>query len=76
MHPPSSVLAYLAHIRTFLIKLFLLIHITGGQLVRIPKILIIRYRNSSYDEPRNIFIEDGLVTFMTRYHKEYTISGE
>jgi hypothetical protein len=53
-----------------------LIHITGGQPARIPEILTVRHRNSSHDEPRNIFIEDGLVTFVTHYHKGYAISGE
>ena len=76
MHPPSSVLTYLAHVRTFLTKLFLLIHITGGQPARIPEILTVRYRNFFHDKPRNIFIEDGLVTFVTCYHKGYAISGE
>jgi superfamily II DNA or RNA helicase len=74
--PPSSVQTYLASVRTFLTKLLLLIHITGGQPARIPEILTVRHRNSSHDEPRNIFVEDGLVTFVTRYHKGYTISGE
>jgi hypothetical protein len=76
VHPPSLVLTYLAHIRTFLTKLFLLIHIIRGQLARIPEILTIRHHNSSHDESRNIFIKDGLVTFMTRYHKGYVISEE
>ena len=76
VHSPSSVLTYLAHVRTFLTKLFLLIHITGGQPARVPEILTVRHHNSSHNEPRNIFIEDGLVTFVTRYHKGYTISGE
>ena len=76
MHLPSSVLIYLAHVRTFLTKLFLLIYITEGQLARIPEILTVRYRNSSYNEPRNIFIEDRLVTFVTRYYKGYAISEE
>ena len=76
MHLPSSVLIYLAHVRTFLTKLFLLIYITEGQLARIPEILTVRYRNSFYDKPRNIFIKDRLVTFVTRYHKGYVISRE
>ena len=76
VHPPSPVLTYLAHVRTFLTKLFLLIHIAGGQPARVPEILTVRHRNSSHDEPRNIFIEDGLVAFVTRYHKGYTVSGE
>jgi hypothetical protein len=74
--PSSSVQTYLASVQTFLTKLLLLIHITGGQPARIPEILTVRHRNSSYDEPRNIFVEDGLVTFVTRYYKGYTISGE
>ena len=27
-------------------------------------------------EHRNIFIEDGLVVYVTRYHKGYTVSGD
>jgi hypothetical protein len=74
--PPSSIQTYLTSVRTFLTKLLLLIHITGGQPARIPEILTVRHHNSSYNKPRNIFVEDGLVTFVTRYHKKYTISGE
>jgi hypothetical protein len=76
VYSPSLVLIYLAHVRTFLIKLFLLIYITEGQLARISEILTIWHCNSSYDEPRNIFIKDGLVTFIIYYYKGYVISGE
>jgi DEAD/DEAH box helicase len=67
---------YLASVRTFLTKLLLLIHIAGGQPALMSELLTVRHRNSSHDEPRNVFVEDGLVALVTRYHKGYAISGE
>ncbi|KAL8685459.1 MAG: hypothetical protein Q9218_007746, partial [Villophora microphyllina] len=57
-------------------ELFLiLVHITGGQPARGPEIMSIRHRSSGLGEGRNVFIENGLVTTVTRYHKGYSLSG-
>ena len=53
----------------------MLMHITGGQPARGEEILSIRYRNTSNGGRRNIFVEDGLMLFVTEYHKGYAASG-
>lgn len=55
-------------------KLLVLMHICGGQPARGPEILSIRHRNTMSGEYRDIFIENGLIVFVTRYHKGYSIS--
>jgi len=50
-------------------------HICGGQLGRAPEILGIRWKNTEQGGIRNIFIEDGLVAFVTGYHKGYRSSN-
>jgi hypothetical protein len=56
-------------------NILILIHIIGGQPARGPKILSIRHSNTVKGEHRNIFIEDQLIIFITRYYKEYNING-
>jgi hypothetical protein len=34
-----------------------------------------RWKNTTYSGVRNIFIEEGLVTFVATYHKGYRSSG-
>jgi hypothetical protein len=38
--------------------------------------LSIRHSNTSEGGHRNVFIEDGLVVLVTKYHKGYALSGE
>ena len=57
-------------------KLLVLMHITGGQPARGTELLSIRHSNTETGGHRNIFIEDGLVVFVTRYHKGYAMSGD
>ena len=77
LHLPSpAILTYLHHVRSFLTKLLLLMHITGGQPARITELLTVQHRNTVHDVPRNIFIEHGLVSFVTRYHKGFSVSAE
>ena len=57
-------------------KLIALMHITGGQPARGPEILSVRHSNTAKGGHRNIFIEDGMVVFVTRYHKGYAVSGD
>ncbi|KAK5011066.1 hypothetical protein LTR28_005961 [Elasticomyces elasticus] len=51
-------------------------HITAGQPGRAPKILSVRHSNTVRGGHRKIFIEDGMVVFVTRYHKGYAVSGD
>jgi superfamily II DNA helicase RecQ len=72
----SEVEMYMAQVARFRENLLVLMHITGGQPARGPEILSIRHSNTVKGERRNIFIEDQLVVFVTRYHKGYSISGD
>jgi hypothetical protein len=51
-------------------------HITGGQLVRGPEIISVRHSNTVKGGHRNISIKNGIVAFVTRYHKGYNVSGD
>jgi hypothetical protein len=55
--------------------LLLLIHILGGQPARGTELLSLQLRNTIHGLRRNIFIENGLVGFVTFYHKGYSVSG-
>jgi len=57
-------------------KLLMLMHITDGQPARAPELLSVRHSNTIKGNHRNIFVEDGLIVFVTRYHKGYTISED
>jgi hypothetical protein len=72
----SEVKIYMTQIARFRENLLILMHIIGGQPARGPKILNIRHSNTVKGEYRNIFIEDQLIVFITRYHKKYNISGD
>ena len=60
--------SYLRRTDRFLELLLLAIHITGGQPARGTEITGLRHRNGLLQD-RNIFIMDGQVVFVTRYHK-------
>jgi hypothetical protein len=66
---------YLAKIDSFLERLLLLTHVTAGQPARGTEILSLRHCNTVNGHNRNIFIEDGLVSTVTAYHKGYNIVG-
>jgi superfamily II DNA helicase RecQ len=55
--------------------LLVLMHLTGGAPARGPEAMSIRYQNTEFGGLRNELIEHGLVSFMTTYHKGYSISG-
>jgi hypothetical protein len=72
----EAVERYMGCIVKFREKLAVLMHIAGGQLARGPKILSIWHSNTIKGGHRNIFIEDSIVVFVTRYHKGYNVSGD
>ncbi|KAL8686415.1 MAG: hypothetical protein Q9218_007122 [Villophora microphyllina] len=74
--PPKGVQTYLRTVAIFRAQLLLLMHITGGQPARITELLSVRHRNTAAGQQRNIYIENGMVVFVTRYHKGYSRSGE
>jgi RecQ family ATP-dependent DNA helicase len=67
---------YMDRVVEFREKLMVLMHVTGGQPARGPEIMSIRHSNTVKGGHRNIFIEDGMVVFVTRYHKGYSVSGD
>ena len=67
---------YMTHVMKFREKLLMLMHITSGQPGRGPEILSCRYRNTARGEHRNIFVEQGLMAYVTRYHKGYKMKGD
>ena len=67
--------AYQRQVERFQELLLILIHTSGGQSARALELLGIRWKNTEQGGIRNIFIEDGLVTFVTTYHKGYRNSG-
>lgn len=72
---PKAVQRYLHLTYSFLWRLLLLIHMTGGQPARATELILLRWRNSAHGDIRNIFIENGQVVFVTSYHKNYAQSS-
>lgn len=67
---------YISWVARFREQLFVAMHITGGQPARGSEILSLRCYNTWKGGHRNVFIEDGIVVFMTEYHKGYALSGD
>jgi hypothetical protein len=70
-----AVYYYLQRVDYFLERLLLLVHITAGQPGRATELLSLRYVNTVHGRHRNIFIENGLVSTVTAYHKGYSVSN-
>jgi superfamily II DNA/RNA helicase len=67
---------WLRQVEAFRAQLLVLMHMTGGQPARGPEILSVQHQNTPGGEHRNLFIEDGLVVFVTRYSKQYMLTGD
>jgi len=67
---------YMHRVMKYRKKLLMLIHVTGEQLARAPELLSVRHSNTIKGEHRNVFVEDGLMVFVTRYHKDYAVSED
>jgi hypothetical protein len=67
---------YMDRIVEFREKLAVLMHISSGQPARGPKLLSVQHTNTVQGGHRNVFIEDGMVVYLTRYHKGYNVSGD
>jgi hypothetical protein len=66
---------YLLLVDAFLERLLLLIHLTAGQPARGSEILSLRHVNTVNGHHRNVFIEGGMVSTVTTYHKGYSTTG-
>jgi hypothetical protein len=71
----AAVHHYLQQVDRFLERLLLLVHITAGQPGRATELLSLRYVNTVHGRHRNIFIENGMVSTVTAYHKGYSVSN-
>jgi hypothetical protein len=56
-------------------KLVALMHMTGRQPAQTTKILSVQHSNTVKGGHRNIFVEDSMVVFVTRYYKGYVTSS-
>src|ERR1700733_8882251 len=65
---------YQRSIDRFLELLLLGFHLCRGQPGQAPKVLGLRWKDTGQGGTRNIFIENGLVAFVTGYHKGYRSS--
>tara|TARA_R110002003_G_scaffold3278_1_gene25047 strand:- start:168 stop:1271 length:1104 start_codon:yes stop_codon:yes gene_type:complete len=71
----KAVQAYFTKRDQFLEQLLLLIHITSGQPARGTELLSLQHSNTAQGHHRSIFIEEGLISTVTSYHKGYNITG-
>jgi hypothetical protein len=72
---PKAVQAYLVEKDGFLELLLLCVHLTAGQPARGTEVLSLRHCNTVHGRHRSVFIENGLVSTVTAYHKGYNITG-
>lgn len=56
-------------------RLLLLVRITSGQPARGTELLSIQHCNTIHGLRRSIFVENGLVSFVTDFHKGYSTSS-
>jgi superfamily II DNA helicase RecQ len=72
---PKAVAEYKRKVEQLMEQLLILIHITGGQPARGTEITILRYLNAQQNM-RNVYIQDGRVIVVTRYHKAQVSTGQ
>ena len=77
-HPyrAEAVQEYQQKVEQFQEKLLFIMHMVGGQPARATELLGIRYANTKQGGLRNIFIDRGMVAFVTTYHKNYRQTGK
>ncbi|KAH3208853.1 hypothetical protein KXV77_008742, partial [Aspergillus fumigatus] len=73
---PSAIQQYWQRVAQFKEKLAIFVHVTAGQPARAPELLSIQHCNTANSRRRNIYIEDGMVTFVTAYHKGFHASND
>ena len=70
----NAVREYKAKVEAFLERLLLLVHLTSGQPARSTEVLSLRHMNTFYGYYRSIFIENGMLSSVTSYHKGYSVT--
>jgi hypothetical protein len=71
----KAVKDYKKQLDAFLERLLLLVHLTSGQPARGTELLSLRYINTVNGSHRNLFIDNGMVSTVTTYHKGYSTTG-
>ena len=72
----ETVMEYQQKVEQFQEKLLLIMHMVGGQPARATELLGMRHSNTKQGGLRNIFIDRGMVAFVTTYHKNYQQTGK
>ena len=72
----NRVRTYDKAIRLFREHLLVLAHMTGGLPARGTEVVTVQHVNSANGECRGVFIEDGLMVYVTMYHKGIGASGK
>lgn len=70
-----AVQQYIRQVDEFLERLLLLAHMISGQPPRGTELTSLQYCNAAHGRRRNIFIENGLATFVTFCYKGYSITN-
>lgn len=66
---------YLKQVDTFLERLLLIAQLVSGQPARGSELMSLQLCNTIDCRRRNIFLENGLISFVTSYHKGYSVEG-
>lgn len=66
---------YKQRVDAFLERLLLLAHVTSGQPARATELLSLRFQNTVHGHHRNIFVDSGMLSTVTSYHKGYSVTG-
>jgi superfamily II DNA helicase RecQ len=72
----EAVARYRRAMKTTRRDLAALVHMTGGLPARASELITIQFMNSANGDGRGVFIEDGLVVFVTAYHKNIGSTGK
>jgi hypothetical protein len=68
----AAVAAYMRTVRRFKESLFALVHLSAGGPARGTEITSIQYKNSAEGDGHwGVFLDRGLVSFVSTYHKGY-----
>ena len=71
----QGVFDYMRAVQRFKERLFVLVHMTRGAPARGTEIVSIQYKNGVNGRgTRGVYIDRGLVSFVTLYHKGYSVS--
>ncbi|KAM5520395.1 hypothetical protein FOXYSP1_18819 [Fusarium oxysporum f. sp. phaseoli] len=71
----AAIRQYARDVEQFRGKIFILMHMLGGQPARSTEILGLRMWNTMNGGVHNIFIYEGIVCFITMYHKGFRQTG-